>query len=617
MSLPPPVLAVDSPHPVSMRTSLRPDGPVLRLWPGVAAAIVLIVARFVLPVLWPDALLYGLIVGAISGLVILLWWLFFSRAPWGERFGALGVMALAVVLLYQFAHISIRTGNMGVLVPGYLLFLLPPVLVAWAVLTRRSPAGLRRLTMVASLGLAAGILGIVRTDGVKGGGAELKWRWTPTAEDRLLAQAAPLPEPAAAATPNMITPAAPTVSPAAPIGASVEPEKATAAAAEVITEAEWPGFRGPRRNGTTRGAINTDWTTAPPRELWRRAIGPGWSSFAVQGDLLYTQEQRGDAEIVSCYRVSTGAPVWQHRDATRFWESNGGAGPRATPTLSRDRVYSLGATGILNVLDARTGAKTWSRQVATDTGAELPIWGFTASPLVLDDIVVVATSGRLIAYDLATGAPRWKAPPRGGSYSSPHLATIAGVPQIVLLTGDGATSVSPATGQPLWDYEWKEGPPVVQPSITADGDILVNSIVATGGLGLRRLHVTRNGESWKVEERWVSTGLKPYFSDYVLHDGYAYGFDGSILSAINLADGKRVWKGGRYGEGQLVLLPEQNLLLVIGEEGDLALVKASPAGFAEVARMEALHSKTWNHPVLVNGVLLVRNGEEMAAFKVR
>src|SRR5688572_3750045 len=311
-----------------MRTSLRPDGPVLRLWPGVAAAIVLIVARFVLPVVWPDALLYGLIIGAISGLVILLWWLFFSRAPWGERFGALGVMALAGVLLYQFAHISIRTGNMGVLVPGYLLFLLPPVLVAWAVLTRRSPAGFRRLTMIAALGLAAGILGIVRTDGVKGGGAEFKWRWTPTAEDRLLAQAAPLPEPAAAATPNVITPAAPTVSPAAPIGAApVEPAKATAPAA-VITEAEWPGFCGPRRNGATRGAINTDWTTAPPRELWRRAIGPGWSSFAVHGDLLYRQEPRRDAEIVSCYRVSTGAPVWQHRDATRCWEANGGGGPR-------------------------------------------------------------------------------------------------------------------------------------------------------------------------------------------------------------------------------------------------------------------------------------------------
>jgi outer membrane protein assembly factor BamB len=552
--------------------------------------------------------------------VILLWWLFFSRAPWSERLGAVAIMALAVVLLYQFAHISIRTGNMGFLVPGYLFFILPPVLVAWAVLTRRSSAGLRRATMVVSLALAAGSLGILRTEGVKGGGAELKWRWTPTAEERLLAQAPPLLEPAVA-TPGPIAPAAP-VSTAAPgTGATVpHPGKSMAPAASEATAApEWPGFRGPRRDGSAGSAIriNADWTAAPPRELWRRAVGPGWSSFAVQGDLFYTQEQRGESELVSCYRVSTGAPVWQHRDAARFWESNGGPGPRATPSLAGGRVYSLGATGILNVLDARTGAKIWSRQAATDTGAELPIWGFTASPLVLDDVVVVATSGRMIAYELATGTPRWKAPPRRGTYSSPHLVTVAGVPQILLLTGDGATSVSPATGQPLWDYEWKEGPPVVQPSITADGDILVNSIVATGGLGLRRLHITRAGEGWKVDEQWVSAGLKPYFSDYVLHNGYAYGFDGSILSAVNLADGRRVWKGGRYGEGQMLLLPEQNLLLVIGEEGDLALVKASPDGFAEVARMEALHSKTWNHPVLVNGVLLVRNGEEMAAFRLK
>jgi outer membrane protein assembly factor BamB len=382
------------------------------------------------------------------------------------------------------------------------------------------------------------------------------------------------------------------------------------------TGADWPGFRGPKRDGIIPGLrIETDWSASPPIQLWRRPIGPGWSSFAVSGDLLYTQEQRGDSEVVACYNATSGKPVWTHRDIARFWESNAGAGPRATPTLGNGRVYTFGATGIVNALDARDGSVVWSRNAASDTDTEIPGWGFTSSPLVVDDAVIIAAAGKLVAYDAATGRPRWFGPARGGGYSSPHHLTIDGVSQILLMSGAGMISVAPADGTPLWEHNWK-GSPIVQPALVSNGDVLISSSDSSGGMGTRRITVTHRKNEWAVEERWTSVGLKPYFNDFVVHKGHAFGFDGSILACIDLNNGKRNWKGGRYGHGQFVLLPDQDLLLVLSEEGELALAGATADQYRELARFKAIEGKTWNHPVLARDVLLVRNGEEMAAFRL-
>jgi outer membrane protein assembly factor BamB len=265
---------------------------------------------------------------------------------------------------------------------------------------------------------------------------------------------------------------------------------------------------------------------------------------------------------------------------------------------------------------AVSGAVVWSRNAPTDVKAKTPIWGFSSSPLVVGDVVVVAAGGKLAAYDLATGAPRWTGGGGGLSYSSPHLVTIDGVEQVVFMSGPGTSGFAPATGQVLWEYAWSGGA-IVQPALTADGDILVNTVSMNGGLGLRRISIAHESKGWTASERWTSNGLKPYFNDFVVHKGHAYGFDGNILSSINLDDGVRKWKGGRYGNGQLLLLADQDLLLVLSEEGDLALVNATPDEFTEVARFpEALEGKTWNHPVVVRDVLLVRNDHEMAAFRL-
>jgi outer membrane protein assembly factor BamB len=608
-------------------TELRGRKP-LRLWPAVAIAIVQLLVMFLAPVVAPDAGPIGMLGGVVGAAAILVWWLLFSRAPWVERVGGIAVMVGAVLAARAVAHESIVGAGQGMLI-----YILPTPylalgLVAWAVATRHLNDGARRAALVATVLLVCTPFALVRTAGVRGGaGAEFHWRWTPTPEQLLLARGgdepkplepSPAPAPAAPAAeipkePTAETPGVPpAAAPTAPVSAPVE----AVAAAPRESPAEWPGFRGPGRDGIVRGVrIETDWAKAPPVAMWRRPIGPGWSSFAVHGDLLYTQEQRGDDEIVSCYRVSTGEPVWRHRDPVRFYESNGGPGPRATPTLSHGRVYTLGATAVLNALDATTGKVVWSRNAAADTGRKIPDWGIASSPLVVDDIVIVAVSGTLAAYDLAAGNPRWTGPQHGGSYSSPQLATIDGVAQVLILSAPGAVSVSPADGKVLWEHTW-EGGAIVQPALTADGGVLINAMSMMGGMATRRLAVARGASGWTVEERWTSNGLKPYYNDFVVHKGHAYGFDGNILASIDLEDGKRKWKGGRYGNGQLLLLADQDILLVSSEDGELAMVSATADKFTELARIPALNAKTWNHPVLVGDVLLLRNGEEMVAFRV-
>ena len=590
----------------------------LRLWPGVVAVGLQWVLRFGVPLVVPSAAGIGVISGLVLGLAVVVWWAFGSRLPRRERVAGIVMMAAALAVTPPFLHASLAKGMMGMLFFVYVVPVLSLALVGWAALSRRLTGPARLAALAAVILLACGSFTLFRTDGIRGdSGSDFAWRWTPTAEERLLAQAGaevvPVPPPVEPLPAPDVSPAP--VADTPPLPATASP---VATPAPVRRNAAWPGFRGPQRDGVVRGArIATDWSARPPVEMWRRPVGPGWSSFAVDGDRLYTQEQRGEDEMVACYDKATGRPVWQHRDAARFWESNAGAGPRATPALGHGRVYTLGATGIVNALDAATGAVAWSRNAASDTGAKTPGWGFAGSPLVVGDTVVIATSGRLVAYDAATGTPRWFGPRDGGGYSSPHLVTLGGVPQVLLLNGKGATSVAPRDGKVLWSHAWP-GDGIVQPALTADGDVLLGTGSGMGtGAGIIRLAVAHGGAGWTAVERWTSSGLKPYYNDFVVHEGHAYGFDGSILASIDLATGERRWKGGRYGHGQMILLPDQDLLVVLSEEGDLALVSATPDGFTEVARFTAIEGKTWNHPVLAGDVLLARNDTEMVAYRLR
>ncbi|MEM6797369.1 MAG: PQQ-binding-like beta-propeller repeat protein, partial [Acidobacteriota bacterium] len=421
--------------------------PALRLWPGAVLLALLGISRLGVRNALEGFEGFSLAIqGTLgAGALIVLWWLFLSRAPWLERLGALAVLVGGLAASYFLRHESMGPHWLAV----YAVPTACAALVIGALASRGREPAARRLVMAALLVLTAGGWTLLRTTGIDGNhAADFQWRWSPTAEAQML-------------TDGNLEPAI-----AAPREAAEDPALAAAA--------QWPGFRGAARDGVVRGLeIETDWQASPPRELWRRPVGPGWSSFAVLGDRIFTHEQRGEEETVSAYRLDSGEPVWRHADPVRFFESNAGAGPRATPAVAEGRVFSYGATGILNALDAATGAVLWSRDVAAEAEAKLPSWGFSSSPLVTDGLVIVDARG-LFAYDVATGEPRWRGPSGAVHYTSPQIFTVDGVRQVVFTGGEETVGLAIDDGSRLWGYEWP-GFTMVQPAQAEDGDLLVGA----------------------------------------------------------------------------------------------------------------------------------------------
>jgi outer membrane protein assembly factor BamB len=417
----------------------------LRLWPGIVV-IVLMWLGMKGPV-WitdhygdpnwsiPIAMLmfYGMFMGPMVAAVLLsIWWLFFSRLRWWERPLILFSCAAFGAGAYFLYHESV--GAFGVI-----MFALPAVLTAWVgwlLVASFLSWPLRRAGLLVILLLAWGSFALVRFDGVTGSmKMDLSWRWSQTAEERFLAHRATRQK-------------------------SAEAQALAEEKTPDFNPGDWPAFRGPNRDGQLKGVrIATDWDKNPPKELWRHLVGPGWGSFTVIGDRFYTQEQRGDKEVVVCYSVQSGDEVWVHEDKTRFNEVVGGPGPRATPTFHDGKIYALGANGTLNCLDAATGELKWQRDVAADTGAKVPQWGFASSPLVAHGLVSVFAGGpdgkSVVAYDIKTAEPKWRAGDGQLGYCSPQLSKLHGIEQILISTDAGVTAIHPTTGEILWKHSWQ------------------------------------------------------------------------------------------------------------------------------------------------------------------
>lgn len=395
----------------------------------------------------------------------------------------------------------------------------------------------------------------------------------------------------------------------------------------VPTENDWAGLYGSDRRAEVDGPALADWTQSPPREIWRREVGPSWSSVAIVGDSLFTLEQHGPEEVLARYRLADGEPVWARGWSARYDTTIAGIGPRTTPTVDRGTVFAFGGTGTLAAVDAASGALLWTRDVLQDTGGVLGDWGKAASPLIVDGLVVVSGGAEsaekpdrvpngpteLVAYDRDAGTLVWRAGGTRPSYSSPQLALLDGEQQILSFNAASVSAHRPRDGETLWTVEWPAGQPNVAVPLVLPGDrVLVSSGYGIGSLLFR---VGRHDDgAWSTEELWRGPALKSKFANVLFHEGTIYGLDDGRFVAVDPETGKRRWKRGRYGHGQPILVGDR--IVVQTEPGPLVLLAAEPGGHAELGTVPAFDSKTWNPPAIAGRVLVVRNDREMAAYEL-
>lgn len=380
-----------------------------------------------------------------------------------------------------------------------------------------------------------------------------------------------------------------------------------------------PQFLGLNRDGIlTDVGISADWKKQPPRQLWRVNVGEGWGAFCVVGGRAITMEQRDAEEWVTAYDLGTGKVLWYHADKTRFTEWQGGDGPRSTPTHDAGKVYTLGATGVVNCLEAETGRVVWTHSLMKDFGMENLTWGFASSPLIVDDLVIVAGAKKpgptLVAYDKISGVMRWKSGSDEATYASPNIARLAGRQVIVLNNAPGLSLVDPKNGEVLLNHAWgvdkwpKASQPVVLP-----GDRVFMS--AGYGMGCILLQIKTDAQGkLSAASVWENHKMKTQFNSVTPRGDLLLGLDDGRFAAMEIASGERLWKEGRFGAGQHLLVGDK--VLVQGESGEVVLGEPARTGFKQLATLPALNSKTWNYPTLAGRWLLVRNDREAVCYEL-
>lgn len=387
---------------------------------------------------------------------------------------------------------------------------------------------------------------------------------------------------------------------------------------DVSTNPAFPQFLGPDRNGVLPGPrLETNWTAHPPKIVWRQKIGAAWSGFAIVGGACLTQEQRGEDECVVACELATGKQLWLHADKARYHTTIAGEGPRATPTIQSNRVFTCGATGILNCFDLATGRRMWTRNVVAESGGKVPQWGCASSPLLVNGLAIVhggeQAKHALYAFRADDGQLVWSGGSRNPSYTSPSYAVLAGAPQVLAFNDGSISAHDPATGATLWERPWGNGNVVcASPVVVGENRVLFSSGY---GVGAELLEIGPNAKGRMTAELvWKSIRMKAKFAHLFARDGCLFGLDDGIFACVDLKDGAQRWKEGRYGHGQGLLVGD--LYLLMAESGELVLLRPTPDEPNELARFRVFNSKTWNPMALSGDWLLARNDQEAVCLRL-
>lgn len=507
------------------------------------------------------------------------------RWRWAIAIVVLALVALAVIWLKENSrqeHV-LQTMITG-LIATALLFL-------WAILFSRFAARTRLVIFCFGVLVAFGLSRAVRISGVTGDLVPiLSWKWTKPRVPTLVSSSN---------TSNRST--------------NQKPSHRES----TITQSDFPQFLGPNRNAIIPNVhLDTNWTTRPPTELWRHAVGPAWTGFVIAGQIAVTQEQRGEDESVTAYDLATGNPIWTHSDAAHYNTTIAGEGPRATPTISSNKVYTVGSTGILNCLDLASGRLLWTKNLVQENSAHIPEWGFAGAPLVYDQLVIVNPGGHdnrsLVAYNKDSGAFVWGGGNESADYSSPTVMELAGVKQAIIFNHSQLAGHDLANGKLLWSHRWPTGTPHCAMPI----QISPNRLMASQGYGYgsELIEVAQTNGVWNAERVWKSNHLKSKFANLILYNGLVYGLDDGIFVCFDPVAGERKWQGDRHGHGQMLLVGD--IILMMAENGEVLLIEPSPDQEKVVARFRAFKNKTWNPPALAGEYLLIRNDSEAACYKL-
>lgn len=514
-----------------------------------------------------------------------------SKIRWKSGAILLGVLALIDIGVYLALNDNRTYQIMAMWGLGMLTLI---VTLLWWILGSGASWGTKAKGIVI-FGVIAGVFSLsLRVDGFKGDMFPvLAFRWTATPEEK----AADYRES------QMVE------------GQDKTPDLAM----QEIGQMDWPDFRGQDREGVIPGRLlnpDPDWQSSPPELLWKIPVGLGWGSVSVVGSGLFTLEQRGPKETLAAYSLVDGSEIWSVSHVARFSEQMGGDGPRTTPVYHEGKVYALGATGWLSAHEAANGKTIWAKNILEENQASNLMWGMSSTPVIYKDRIIAAPGGpagsQAQAYRLDDGEVVWKSGSGGASYGSPVIRELGGRPWALVFQADGLYAMDPEDGAVGWGFEWSNSPKVNAAIPFVNGNKV---LISSGyGVGSAYFEVTPdpNETTWKSSEIWTSIRLKSKFNDLLIHEGFIYGLDEGRLTCLELESGRRLWKGDSYGFGQMLQIKDR--ILILSESGEVALVKMDSEGFQEITKFQAIQGKTWNHPAVAQGRLVVRNDREMACF---